>query len=67
MDRGEGQNNYLDFVAFLNLNLMLISVICGSTIGYLRDHCANNVYQLRNRKCIQNFVEDVLIIGFPGK
>ena len=54
-------------IYFLNRCLILSSVIGGSTIGYLRDHCANNVYQLRNRKCIQNHKKDSLIIGFPGK
>ena len=46
------------------------SVIGGSTIGYLRDHCANNVYKLRRHlkfpTVIKNKDRDILVIGLKG-
>ena len=46
------------------------SVIGGSTVGYLRDHCANNVYKLRRPlkfpTAIENKDLDVLVIGLKG-
>ena len=48
----------------------LFSVIGGSTVGYLRDHCANNVYKLRRPlkfpTAIENKDRDVLVIGLKG-
>ena len=48
------------------LHFHFFSVIGGSTIAYLRNYCANNVYQLRSRKCIRQLQQDILVIGFPG-
>lgn len=41
-------------------------IIGGSTVQYLRDHCSNQVYQLRARKCIANFHSDVFEMGTDG-
>ena len=59
-------NIYYQFLILFPWN----SVIGGSTVGYLRDHCANNVYKLRRPlkfpTAIENKDHDVLVIGLKG-